>query len=131
MKKSFPPFFPLVCALLCAVGTLTVFDACPMKEDGTWMRCHSARDLSLLLSLGISALLLTAALVPSRHLRLALYLLSLVGCVVLFLVPGSISSMCMMKTMRCYTVMQPFVRVMAVLTALTILIPLIRVFRKS
>ncbi len=131
MKKSFLHFIPLICALLCALGTVTVFDACPMKEDGTWMRCHSARDLSLLLSLGISALLLTALLVPRRLVRLMLYLLSMVGCIVLFLVPGTISSMCMMKTMRCYTVMQPFVRVMSVLTALTSLPPLISIFRKT
>ncbi len=122
---------PLIPALLCILGLLTVFDACPMKEDGTWMRCHSARDLSLLIDLGISALLLAAALLSSRPLRLALYILSMTGCVLLFLAPGIISDMCMMKTMRCYTVMQPFIRIISILTLLTALFPFLSACRKS
>ncbi len=131
MKYSFRRFVPLIPALLCVLGLLTVFDACPMKEDGTWMRCHSARDLSLLIALGISALLLAAALLSSRPLRLALYILSMAGCVLLFLAPGIISDMCMMKTMRCYTVMQPFVRIISVLTALTAFFPFLSACRQS
>ncbi len=131
MKYSFRRFIPLIPVLLCILGIVTVFDACPMKEDGTWMRCHNARDLSLLVALGISALLLAASLIPSRPARLVLYVLSIAGCVLLFLVPGPLSAMCMIKTMRCYTVMQPFVRIMSVLTALTTLFPFLSTCRKS
>ena len=46
-----------------------------------------------------------------------LYGLGIVGSVIVFLIPETIMPMCMMRTMRCYTVMQPFVRIMAVLIA--------------
>ncbi len=126
MKKTWLRFVPPISALLCALGIATVFSACGMKEDGSWMRCHDAQTLSFWISLALSALLTASAFLPGRTLPAVLYLLSLGGCTVLFLVPGNIIPMCMMNTMRCYTLMQPFIRMMSVLTALTILIPLLR-----
>ena len=41
----------------------------------------------------------------------------LLGAVVVFFIPGVICPLCMMKTMRCHTVFQPFVRIMSVLVA--------------
>ena len=35
------------------------------------------------------------------------------------LIPGTLVTMCMMNTMRCYAVMQPFVRVMSVLVIIS------------
>ena len=49
--------------------------------------------------------------------KTALYGLGIVGSIVVFLLPETILPMCMMRTMRCYTVMQPFVRIMAVMIA--------------
>ncbi len=131
MKKNFLRFLPLVFALLCALGTATVFHGCDIKEDGTWMRCHDARNLALWISLGLSALLLAAALLPGRVLSMILFGVSLAGCILLFLVPGTLRPLCMMKTMHCYTMMQPFVRIMASLTGLSSLLLLIRTMRKA
>ena len=45
------------------------------------------------------------------------------------LLPGTIMKMCMMDTMRCYAVMQPFARVMGVLLILVFGIDFIKVLR--
>ena len=42
---------------------------------------------------------------------------ALIGAIVVFFIPGVICPLCMMKTMRCHTVFQPFVRIMSVLVA--------------
>ena len=81
---------PLVPAALSAAllaGGVTVFSACEPRPDGTWMHCHQCQN-----SVAASA-------------------------VVVFFIPGVICPLCMMKTMRCHTVFQPFVRIMSVLVA--------------
>ena len=55
----------------------------------------------------------------NKGVRIGLQLLAVIASVVLFFVPGGICPMCMMKNMRCYTVFQPFTRVMTVLIALS------------
>ena len=59
----------------------------------------------------------TAAFIKNKGVRLALQVLCLVGAVVVFFIPGVICPLCMMKTMRCHMVFQPFVRIMSVLVA--------------
>ena len=43
-EKKILSLLPAAFSLLMAVGTATVFRACPIKEDGTWMHCHTAQN---------------------------------------------------------------------------------------
>jgi hypothetical protein len=81
------------------------------------MKCHGAQTTVAKLGGAMTALFLLAALMRSRILKTGLYGLGIVGSVIVFLIPETIMPMCMMRTMRCYTVMQPFVRIMAVMIA--------------
>ncbi len=106
----------LLSALL-VLGVLTAFSACGMKDDGTWMKCHGAQTAVAKLGGAMTVLFLLAAVLRNKALKTTLFGLGIVGSVVVFLIPETILPMCMMRTMRCYTVMQPFVRIMAVLIA--------------
>ena len=66
---------------------------------------------------GLAVFFGTAAFIENKGVRLALQVLCLLGAVVVFFIPGVICPLCMMKTMRCHTVFQPFVRIMSVLVA--------------
>ncbi len=109
---------PTVLCLLLAAGSVTVFSACGMKEDGTWMRCHSTQDTVVLCAFILSAVLLFHAFLHQRILGIILNVTGMAGAVAIFLIPGTLMPMCMMHTMRCYTLFQPFVRIMSVLICL-------------
>ncbi len=115
MKKS--TGFALISAalgIILAVGVLTVFSACGLKDDGTWMRCHTVQNLVAAGGGALALLFAAAAFVKSKRARIMFHLLGVLCAVVIFLLPGPLLPLCMVKTMRCYTVMQPFVRIMSV-----------------
>ncbi len=118
---------PTVLCLLLAAGSATVFSACGMKEDGTWMRCHGAQDTVVLCAFILSAVLLFQAFLHQRILRVILNVIGVTGAVSIFLIPGNLMPMCMMHTMRCYTLFQPFVRIMSVLICLVCIANVIRI----
>ena len=117
---------PTVLYLLLAAGAATVFSACGMKEDGTWMHCHSTQDAVVLCAFILSAILLFHAFLHQRILRVILNVIGVTGAVSIFLIPGNLMPMCMMHTMRCYTLFQPFVRIMSVLICLICIANVIR-----
>ena len=116
-KTAIWKWMPALTSALLVLGVLTVFSACGMKDDGTWMKCHGAQTTVAKLGGAMTALFLPAALLRNMALKTILYGLGIVGSVVVFLIPETTMPMCMMRTMRCYTVMQPFVRIMAVMIA--------------
>ncbi len=118
-RASIRKWIPALMSLLLVFGVLTVFSACGMKDDGTWMKCHGAQTAVAKLGGAMTVLFFLAAVLRNRALKTVLYELGIIGSVAVFLLPETILPMCMMRTMRCYTVMQPFVRIMAVLIAAT------------
>lgn len=42
-RKTLLKFIPAGLGLLLSLGSCTVFAACGVKEDGSWMRCHGAQ----------------------------------------------------------------------------------------
>lgn len=116
-KSALAPLVPAVLSLLLVAGGTTVFAACDPKPDGSWMQCHSCQNTVAAGAGGLALLFGASAFVKNRSLRLVLQALGVVGAAVMFFVPGGICPMCMMRTMRCYTVFQPYVRIMAVLIA--------------
>lgn len=116
-QKRSIAYIPAVLSFLLSAGTMTVFRACSAKDDGTWMHCHTAQNLAAAGGCLLCILFVVCIFVKAPERRAALYAAGTAGAAVVFMIPGSIVSMCMMNTMRCYVVMQPFVRVMSVLIA--------------
>ena len=114
-KNKLLSIIPAVLGILLTIGVLTAFRACAMKDDGTWMHCHMAQNDAAIGGVIICLLFLAAAFIKNRTAATVLRIAGIIAGIVTALIPGTIVSMCMMNTMRCYAVMQPFVRVMAVL----------------
>ncbi len=108
---------PAAAGVFFTAGVLTVFSACQMKDDGTFMHCHDAQNAAAVCGAVIAVLFLLSAFVNHRIIRIILNILAAGTSCIAFFIPGTIIPMCMMHTMRCYTIMQPFVRIMAVITA--------------
>lgn len=115
-KKTIVAFIPAVISFLLAAGTMTAFKACGPKEDGQWMHCHTAQNAAAAGGFLLCILFILCIFIHSFKVRTALYIVGIAGAAVVFMIPGGIVSMCMMRTMRCYAVMQPYVRVMSALT---------------
>ena len=126
IKNTRLALIPCALSLLLAIGTMTIFHACEMKDDGTWMHCHTAQVYVAACAAGLSVLLLPSVFLKSRAVRILAGVIGFAGGIVVLFIPGNIVSMCMMNTMRCYTVMQPFVRIMAVLITVSSGISLIQ-----
>ena len=116
-KDVIIPLVPAALSALLLAGGVTVFSACEPKPDGTWMHCHQCQNMVAGSAVGLIALYGASALVTKKPVRLALLALAAIASVVVFFIPGGICPLCMMKTMRCHTVFQPFVRIMSVLVA--------------
>ncbi len=128
--KAMIGFIPAMLCLLLEAGSATVFSACGIKEDGGWMRCHSSQTAVELCALALCAVLIVRALLRLRTPRIILGGVGIIASAVIFLLPGQLMPLCMMHTMRCYTLFQPFVRIMAVLIGLTCVAAAIRLFKE-
>ena len=124
-KISLWPSVSFILSVLLTLGVLTLFHACEMKDDGTWMHCHAAQTDVAICGAVLCVLFLVSALVKNRVLQIIIGLIGTVGSILIIFIPGGFVSMCMMNTMRCYTVMQPFVRIMGVLIAASCVLSLI------
>ena len=131
MKTKTPNLVNLILSAVLAVGVLTVFRACAAMEDGMWMHCHYAQMDVFYIALALAVVSLIAMLMKSKGAVLCLNILQIVGAVVALLMPGTIMSMCMMKDMRCWSVMKPFTTVMAILVILCAVWSLIAAVKKK
>lgn len=130
-KDIIIPLVPAALSALLLAGSVSVFAACDQKPDGSWMQCHHCQNTVAASAGGLAVLFGATAFVKNRSLRVAMQAIAIIGSVVVFFIPGLICPMCMMQTMRCYTVFQPFVRVMSVLTAGAGLASLVSSLRKA
>ena len=116
-KDVIVPLVPAALSALLLAGGVTVFSACEQRADGSWMHCHQCQNMVAGSAVGLIAMYGASALVKNKPVRLALLALAVIASVVVFFIPGGICPLCAMKTMRCHTVFQPFVRIMSVLVA--------------
>lgn len=93
------------------------------------MRCHSAQDQTVWCAFILSAVLLANAFFHRRIPGVILNTIGVAGAVLIFLIPGKLTPMCMMHTMRCYTLFLPFVRIMAVMVCLASAVNIIRLHK--
>ena len=130
-KDIIIPLVPAALSAALLAGGVTVFSACEPRPDGTWMHCHQCQNSVAASAAGLVVFFGTAAFVKNKGVRLALQVLCLIGAIVVFFIPGVICPLCMMKTMRCHTVFQPFVRIMSVLVAGGGVAALVHTFKKD
>lgn len=116
-KDVIIPLVPAALSALLLAGGVTVFSACEQRADGSWMHCHQCQNMVAGSAVSLIALYGASSLVKNKPARLALLALAVIASVVVFFIPGGICPLCAMKTMRCHTVFQPFVRIMSVLVA--------------
>jgi len=116
-KDVIIPLVPAALSALLLAGGVTVFSACEQRADGSWMHCHQCQNMVAGSAVGLIALYGASSLVKNKPVRLSLLALAVIASVVVFFIPGGICPLCAMKTMRCHTVFQPFVRIMSVLVA--------------
>ena len=116
-KDVIIPLVPAALSALLLAGGVTVLSACEQRADGSWMHCHQCQNMVAGSAVGLIALYGASSLVKNKPARLALLALAVIASVVVFFIPGGICPLCAMKTMRCHTVFQPFVRIMSVLVA--------------
>ena len=116
-KDVIIPLAPAALSALLLAGGVTVFSACEQRADGSWMHCHQCQNMVAGSAVGLIALYGASSLVKNKPARLTLLALAVIASVVVFFIPGGICPLCAMKTMRCHTVFQPFVRIMSVLVA--------------
>ena len=116
-KDVIIPLVPAALSALLLAGGVTVFSACEQRADGSWMHCHQCQNMVAGSAVGLIALYGASSLVKNKPVRLVLLALAVIASVVVFSIPGGICPLCAMKTMRCHTVFQPFVRIMSVLVA--------------
>jgi len=130
-KDVIIPLVPAALSALLLAGGVTVFSACEQRADGSWMHCHQCQNMVAGSAVGLVALYGASALVKNKPVRLVLLALAVIASVVVFFIPGGICPLCMMKTMRCHTVFQPFVRIMSVLVAGSGIGALVASFKKD
>lgn len=116
-KDVIIPLVPAALSALLLAGGVTVFSACEQRADGSWMHCHQCQNMVAGSAVGLIALYGASSLVKNKPARLTLLALAVIASVVVFFIPGGICPLCAMKTMRCHTVFQPFVRIMSILVA--------------
>ena len=116
-KDVIIPLVPAALSALLLAGGVTVFSACEQRADGSWMHCHQCQNMVAGSAVGLIALYGASSLVKNKPARLVMLALAVIASVVVFFIPGGICPLCAMKTMRCHTVFQPFVRIMSVVVA--------------
>ena len=130
-KDVIIPLVPAALSALLLAGGVTVFSACEQRADGSWMHCHQGQNMVAGSAVGLIALYGASSLVKNKPARLVLLALAVIASVVVFFIPGGICPLCAMKTMRCHTVFQPFVRIMSVLVAGSGIGALVATFKKD
>lgn len=126
-KKRLFHVILLVLAALLIVGVLTFAGPC-VHEDGSAAVCQSAAHAVLFAGAASFACALAALLVHNAKASGVLAIAAACCGAFAAAAPGTLFGLCMMQTMRCWTVMQPFALVVGVAIAISGIAAAISVF---
>ncbi len=121
----------LIAALVLSVGIMTVFQACALQDNGSWMKCHDAQLYIFYIGIVITLLSLLYIFINSRLSKLIINTLVIGLAILQAFLPGNILSMCSLFSMRCYTIMKPFSIIMGVILVLLSVIKMIPLFKEG
>lgn len=132
MKKKISAF-DVVLAVLSAflfVGILFIFKPCGPKEDGSWMRCHWA-GISVAGVAAVLTVISIARFFLDSKVKTGTDIAIIPSAILAALLPGTLISLCGMKTMVCHTATKPAVIVISILIALTAAADLILLIKSA
>jgi len=108
----------LILSGLFVAGIHTFFAPCGPKEDGSWMVCHWAGQAEVAFSFVLFLISLAHAFIPNSLIKTGLSIAMIPTALAAALLPGNLINLCMIKTMRCHTIMHPAVILVCVLIIL-------------
>ena len=112
MKKNILGIAELLTALLLTIGSVTFFKACG-EHEGKFMACHWAQNTVTLIGIVLSASALLRILLKNTGIKTGLSIGAFLLSVSVIFIPNNVISLCMMDSMRCHTVFEPAVIVIA------------------
>lgn len=115
MKKYGFSALLFLLSFLLLVGEQTFAGPCPAMPNGKFMVCHWAGQAVFGVGLVLSALSAVHFLFKQDGIRLGLDAAIMANSVLVIFIPGYLIDLCMKNTMRCHTIMEPFVHVTGVL----------------
>ena len=115
-----------VLSIVFLIGLLTFAGACGPKEDGSFMTCHWAGQAAKALAVLLLITSIIRLAVRDRGMKKGLSIAIVLTAITAAVIPGILINLCMMNTMHCHVVMQPFIIVMAVLLAAGAIIDIVR-----
>ena len=115
-------------AAVLVVGVMTFASAC-IHDDGTASVCHAAQIAVAVGGASMAAISILALFVRGNVAAGALSIVVAIGGVFVALAPTTLFPLCMMSTMRCHTLMQPFAQFMGLAIAAVSIVAGIRSFK--
>ena len=119
-----------VAAVLLAVGALTFAGPC-IHEDGSAAVCHTAAHAIAACGVVGAVGSLAALFLRGDKAAAAAAVVSAAAGIFAAVAPGTVFGLCMMQTMRCWTVMKPFALVCGGVLFVCALIAAIALLRKG
>ena len=83
-------------------------------EDGSWMKCHWAEQALFAFAIVIFSISILHLIMADAKIKLGLALAVVPTAIVICFIPDALISLCMMKEMRCHTIMQAATYVFAI-----------------
>lgn len=121
---------PAALGLVLTVGVMTVFSTCGPRDNGTWMNCHNTQTAVAVCGTVLTVLFVLMIFVENRAAAMICSAAALVLSIVIFLLPGFLMLNCALETMRCNSVMKPFVWIMAFLEAFSVFRSVLKAVQK-
>lgn len=118
-------------SLFLTLGSKFIFHACGPKDDGSYMMCHYAQISVTAVGIVITVIALAAAIIKDEKLKAGLSLALIPSAVLAMLFPNVIIPMCMMTSMRCHSVMRPWVLFLCVVIIVLAVITAVLNLKKS
>ena len=112
MKKNILGIAELLTALLLTIGSVTFFKACG-EHEGKFMACHWAQNAVTLIGIVLSASALLRILLKNTGIKTGLSIGAFLLSVSVIFIPNNVISLCMMDSMRCHSIFEPAVIVIA------------------
>ena len=117
-----------IVAVLMVIGVSTVFSACGSKDDGSYMHCHMVQLIAACMGICIACVSIISFFIKNKTFVIILRVASMIMAVITIVLPFA-TKMCMMNTMRCHSVMKPFLLITGIIIIILSVISLITIFR--
>ena len=117
-----------VLAVVLVIGVLTFAGPC-VHDDGSTSVCHTAQVAIIAGGIAVAVLAIVSIAIGNSKAAGAASLVAAACGVFVALAPGTLFPLCMMVTMRCHLVMQPFAQFLGVAIAAVSAIAGIRALR--